>query len=93
MAGKFVTWTVGPEPGHSEGFDWEQTPDSVLAEIGPVPARDRSYSASRSVGFRVAIGSRALAPASTTQMLSRTSCQRRWTLSCRGIAKSVTRVF
>ena len=45
MSRKFVTWTVGPELGHSEGFEWdewEQTPDSVLAEIGRVPRRDRS---------------------------------------------------
>ena len=33
MARKFVTWTVGTEAGHSEGFDWEQTPESVLAEL------------------------------------------------------------
>lgn len=33
MARKFVTWTVGTEVGHSEGFDWEQTPESVLAEL------------------------------------------------------------
>ena len=33
MVRKFVTWTVGTEVGHSEGFDWEQPPESVLAEL------------------------------------------------------------
>ena len=33
MVRKFVTWTVETEVGHSEGFDWEQTPESVLAEL------------------------------------------------------------
>ena len=33
MARRFATWTVGLELGFSDGFDWEQTPESVLAEL------------------------------------------------------------
>lgn len=33
MTRMFATWTVGTELGHADGFDWEQTPDSVVAEL------------------------------------------------------------